>query len=86
MTAARGASDAPGLAAPRGRSSAHRHHVYVVHLSPAYQLNRPMVPCDRRVAHIGYRFFLRDVVDWVGKSGIGNIAGFQCQDRIAGAN
>lgn len=33
MTAARGASDAPGRASPRGRSSAHRHHVYVVLLS-----------------------------------------------------
>lgn len=33
MTAARSASDAPGRAAPRGRSRTHRHHVYVVLLS-----------------------------------------------------
>lgn len=33
MTAARSASDAPGRAAPRVRSRAHRHHVYVVLLS-----------------------------------------------------
>lgn len=33
MTAARGASDAPGRARSRGRSRAHRHHVYVVLLS-----------------------------------------------------